>query len=92
MNHTLNEYVHWGSKVNITIITLINVYATTEDKINEDKDQVYEDLQIVVDKVPKCDIVIILGHLNAKLGKEWVYSNLRGKHTCYVNLLLKIIW
>jgi len=80
----------------------MNVYATTEDKINEDKEQVYEDLQTAADKVPKCDKVIILGHLNAKLGKEWVYSNLTGKHTlhkktnimvkCYVNLLLQIIW
>jgi len=37
----------------------------------------------VVDKVPKHDIVIILGHLNAKLGKEQVYSNLRGKYTLH---------
>jgi len=101
LNHTINKYVHRGSKVTITITTLINVHATTEDKINEDKEQVCEDLQTVVDKVPKCDIVIILGHLNAKLGKEQIYSNLRGKHTlqekinrmvkCYANLLLQII-
>ena len=47
----------------------------------------YEDLQTVADKVPKCDIVIILGYLNAKLGKEWVYSNLRGKHTEWWNVM-----
>jgi len=70
LNHTINEHVHYGSKVIITIITLFNVYATTEDKINEDKEQVYEDLQTVVDKVPKRDKVIILGHLNAKLGEK----------------------
>jgi len=48
-------------------ITFINLYAPTEDK-----KQFYEDLKSVVDDVPKCDIVIILGVLNAKLRKEQV--------------------
>jgi hypothetical protein len=36
------------------------------------KKQFYEDLKSVVDDVPKCGIVIILGVLNAKLRKEQV--------------------
>ena len=48
-------------------ITLIRVYATTDDKIDENKEQRYEYLQSVVDEVP--------GDLNAKLGKERVYKN-----------------
>jgi hypothetical protein len=52
-------------------ITLINLYAPTKDK-----KQFYEDLKYVVDNVPTTDIlvVIILGVLNAKLGKEQVQS------------------
>jgi len=50
--------------------------------------------------VLKSGTVIILGALNANLGKEGVCSNDRGKHTlheetemvkCYVYLLLQII-
>lgn len=54
---------------------------TTEDKIDEDKEQFY--LQTLVYKAPKSDTVIILGDLYAKLGKEQVYSNLTGKHTLH---------
>ena len=40
-------------------------------KIKEkDKGKFCEDLQSVVDRVPKSDIVIIPDDLNAKLGKE----------------------
>jgi hypothetical protein len=65
-----------------------------------DKEQFYKDLRTVVDKVPKSGTVIILGALNANLGKEGLYSIDTGKHTlhgetemvkCYVNLLLQII-
>ena len=57
------------------------MYMHLQNKIDEDKEQFYEHLQSVVDEVPKHDIVIILGDLNAKLGKEQVYSNITGKHT-----------
>ena len=45
------------------------------------KKKFYEDLQTVHNKIPKHDIVIILGDLNAKIGKEDVYQNFAGKHT-----------
>jgi exonuclease III len=51
-------------------IILINAYAPTEDKTEEIKEQFYEDLQSIVDKVPKSDITILLGDVNGKLGKE----------------------
>jgi exonuclease III len=54
-------------------ITLINAYALTEDKTEETKEQFYDDLQSMVDKVPKSDLIIILGNVNAKLGKEPAY-------------------
>ena len=62
-------------------ITLINAYAPTEDKTEETKEQFYDDLQSIVDKVPKSDLIIILGDVNAKLGKELAYQKITGKHT-----------
>jgi exonuclease III len=55
-------------------ITLINAYAPTEDKTEELKEQFYDDLQCIVDKVTKRDLIIILGDVNAKLGKEPAYT------------------
>jgi len=62
-------------------ITLINAYAPTEDKTEEIREQFYDDLQYMVDKVRKSDLIIILGDANAKLGKESAYQKIAGKHT-----------
>jgi endonuclease/exonuclease/phosphatase family metal-dependent hydrolase len=63
-------------------ITLINVHSPTEEQI-EEKDKFYDDLQRTYDRVPKHDIVMILGDLNAKIGKEKAYENVTGKHTLH---------
>ena len=47
-------------------ITLINVHAPAEEKTEEEKDKFYDDLQRTYERVPKRDIVLILGDLNAK--------------------------
>jgi len=59
-------------------ITLINAYAPTKDKTEEIKEQFYDDLQSMVDKIPKSDLTIILGDVNAKLGKEPAYQKITG--------------
>jgi endonuclease/exonuclease/phosphatase family metal-dependent hydrolase len=64
-------------------LSIISVHAPTEEKSDEEKEKFYEDLQIVHNKIPKHDIVIILGDLNAKIGKEEVYQNVAGKHTLH---------
>ena len=51
----------------------INAHAPTEEKTDEEKEKFYEDLQTIHNKIPKHDIVIILGDMNAKIGKEDVY-------------------
>ena len=43
--------------------TLINTYTPTEDKTEETKEQFYDDLQSMVDKVPKSDLIILLTYL-----------------------------
>jgi endonuclease/exonuclease/phosphatase family metal-dependent hydrolase len=64
-------------------ITLKNAYTHTEDKTEDIKEQFYDDLQSMVDKVPKSDIIIILGDVNAKLGKESAYQKITGKYTLH---------
>jgi exonuclease III len=64
-------------------ITLINVYAPTEDKKEEMKEQFCEELQRTQDRVPKHDIIIILGDTNAKLEKEKVFSQVVGRRTLH---------
>jgi exonuclease III len=59
-------------KFNNLFIT--SVHAPTEEKSDEQKKKFYEDLQIAHNKIPKHNIIIILGHLNAKIGKEEVYQ------------------
>ncbi|PSN31824.1 Craniofacial development protein 2 [Blattella germanica] len=68
--NTINERI---SKLRIrgkfNNITLINVYAPTEECQDNIKDQFYDNLQYVVDHIQRSDKVLTLGDLNAKLGK-----------------------
>ena len=64
-------------------ITLINIYAPMEDKEDETKEQFYEKLQRTQDRAPKHDVKIIIGNMNAKLGKEDVFSQVIGRHTLH---------
>jgi hydroxypyruvate isomerase len=62
-------------------LSIISVHEATEEKNDEEKEKFYEDLQIVHNKIPKHDIVIILEDLNARIGKEDTYQNVAGKYT-----------
>jgi hypothetical protein len=66
-------------------ISLISVYAATEVKVDGIKEQFYEDLQQAVDSTPKSDTIIILGDLNARLGKEDAYIGVTGQDTLLRN-------
>jgi exonuclease III len=63
--------------------TLINAHAPTEDKGIGVKEQFYDDLQRVYENTAKHAVVIILGDLNAKIGKEQAYSHISGMHTVH---------
>jgi endonuclease/exonuclease/phosphatase family metal-dependent hydrolase len=64
-------------------MTLINICAPTEDKEEEIKEQFYEELQRTQDRVPKHDVTIILGDMNAKLEKEKVIRQVVSRHTLH---------
>lgn len=65
--------------------TLINAYAPTEDKDNDMKELFYEKLVEVYDRAPKRDIKIVLGDLNAKIGREVFYRPTIGKYSLHEN-------
>jgi hypothetical protein len=50
-------------------ITVLNVPALPEDKIDDVKGRLYEELEHVFDKFPKYHTKILLGHFNAKTGR-----------------------
>jgi hypothetical protein len=50
--------------------TGIQVYAPTNEAQEIEKEDFYNALQYAVDKIPKRDILIIMGDLNAKVGSE----------------------
>jgi hypothetical protein len=48
---------------------VLNIHAPTEDKTDDVKDSIYEELERVFDKFPKYDMNILLGDFNAKVGQ-----------------------
>ena len=62
-------------------ISLVNVHAPTEAIVEEKKDMFYEELARIMNGIPKYDIKIIIGDLNAKIGNEEIYKSITGGHS-----------
>ena len=60
-------------------ITVLVVYAPTEDGEDAEKDRLYGQLQDTVDKVQRHDLLIVLGDMNAKIGKEEGFKSVGGE-------------
>ena len=59
----------------------IYIYAPTNEATDEDKDDLYDRLQHVIDTLPKKDVHIIMGDLNAKVGEDNSHcEQVMGKH------------
>ena len=56
-----------GKPLNITVI---QVYAPTNNAEETEVEQFYEDLQDLVDLTPKKDVLFIIGDWNAKVGSQ----------------------
>jgi len=52
-----------------TKLTVIVCYAPQEDKPEEEKDEFYYNLNSIIDKTSKHDMLLVLGDINAKVGK-----------------------
>lgn len=46
-------------------------------------DRFSNELQSFCKKVPKYDVLVILGYLNVKLGKEEIFQDITGKHSLH---------
>ena len=59
-------------------IHLISVYAPTFHAPQQVKDDFYADVQMVLDKAPEKDILVILGDWNARVGSQHVNHQWQG--------------
>jgi hypothetical protein len=64
-------------------ITVFNVHAPTEDKIDDIKDRFYEELEQVFGKFLKHPIKILLGNFNAKVCREDIFKPTIGNESLH---------
>ena len=50
---------------------------------NTVKEQFYEDLQRIQDRIPKHDATVLLGDMNRKIGLEDAFRSVTGKHSLH---------
>jgi exonuclease III len=68
-------------KGKFTSMTIIQVYAPTENSDDEEKDSFYERLSSEITKVKRHDMLLLMGDLNAKVGSDQhrVWGGVLGK-------------
>jgi hypothetical protein len=55
-------------------IIVLNIDGPTQYTIDDVKDNLYEELERVFDKFPKCHMKIMLGDFSAKVGREDIFK------------------
>ena len=62
-------------------LTLVQVYAPTDDTDSVAKDEFYAEVQEVMNRVPRGDRIIVMGNFNARVGKNVkVWKGVIGEH------------
>jgi len=64
-------------------IIVVNVHAPSEEKIDESKDSFYEELEQVFDHFPKYHMKMLLGDVNAKVGRENIFKPTIGQESLH---------
>jgi hypothetical protein len=64
-------------------IIVLNVHAPTQDKTDDVKDSLYEEMERVFDKFPKYHMKILLGDFNAKVGREDIFKPATGNESLH---------
>jgi hypothetical protein len=63
--------------------SFLNAHVLNEDKLEEEKEEIYEHLERVYRRCPRHDVKIIMGDMNAKIGKEQDFIPTIGKHSLH---------
>ena len=62
-------------------LNIVQCYAPTNDTEEDKKDDFYERLQVVIDRLGKKDVTLVMGDLNAKIGADNTgYECIMGRH------------
>ena len=64
-------------------IIVLNVHAPREEKSDGAKDSFYEELEQVFDHFPTYHMKILLGHFNAKVGRESIFKPTIGQESLH---------
>lgn len=64
-------------------LSIINTHAETEEKDELIKEKLYQTLGQVYDSLPSNDIKLVIGDLNAKIGREPAYREIIGNHSLH---------
>lgn len=64
-------------------VTLINAHAPTEAKEDHIKDSFYDELDRIYDSIPTSDIKMVIGDMNAQVGKEEAFRTVVGVHSLH---------
>ena len=64
-------------------IIAVNVHAPSEEKIDESKDSIYEELKQVYYHFPKYHMKILLGDFNTKVGRENIFKPTIGNESLH---------
>jgi len=67
-------------------LTIISAHAPTEDKGEGEKAEFYSKLERICSRVPKYELLIIMGDFNAKVGREERRHKVSGKYSLHEHI------
>jgi exonuclease III len=68
-------------KIRFFNLSIINAYAPTEDKEELVKDEFYQNLEKAYDAAPSNDIKMVIGDVNARIGRDETYIGTVGNQS-----------